>query len=72
MIAAIAYAAPTDYRPRFHANDHSRDTVVIAPQEMTLTNGRAARSALDIEGFRLVPHLSRIGEFRGGVPGTQN
>jgi hypothetical protein len=64
MIAAIAYAARTDYRPRFHANDHSRDTVVIAPQEMTLTNGRAAVPGLDIEGFRLVPHVSRVADFR--------
>lgn len=58
MEAVIAYAARTDERPRYYANDHSRDTVVIEPKVMALTDGRTDPPALDREGFLLVDHLT--------------
>jgi hypothetical protein len=61
--ALINYAARTGFRQRYYANDHSRDTVVIAPQVMALADGRAAPPSLAEEGFRLVPHRSRVRNF---------
>ncbi len=53
-VALIAYAARTVQRPRYYANDHSRDTVVIDLQAMPLTDGRANPPRLDDEGFALI------------------
>jgi hypothetical protein len=58
MEAMIAYAARGGGRPRYFANDHSRDTVVIDLQPMTLTNGRRDLPRLDAEGFALVDHAT--------------
>lgn len=52
--AVIAYAGRTDDRPRYYANDHSRDTVVTDLQAMALTDGRREPLSLDVEGFALV------------------
>ena len=67
--AVINYAARTDFRQRYYANDHSRDTVVIDGHPMELTDGRALVTDLDREGFKLVPHKSAIADFtdRGAV-----
>jgi hypothetical protein len=54
--AAIAYARRTGERPRYYANDHSRDTVVIDLQAMALGDGRREPPRLDVEGFALVEH----------------
>jgi hypothetical protein len=59
----IHYAAHTSFRPRYYANDHSRDTVVIDPVSMPLVNGRDSVLALDSEGFLLVKHESKVLEF---------
>lgn len=63
MIAQIAYAGRGVLRPRYFANDHSRDTVEIAPQPMALIDGRDTLPRLDHEGFALVPHQSAIRDF---------
>jgi hypothetical protein len=54
--AVIAYAARTGERPRYYANDHSKDRVPLDLQMMTLSDGRADPPSLDREGFELVPH----------------
>jgi hypothetical protein len=54
--ADIAYAGRTDHRPQYYANDHSRDTVVIKLQAMSLVDGRREPPSLDAEGFVLVDH----------------
>jgi len=61
--AAIAYAARTDFRQRYYANDHSRDTVVVEPHLMAVADGRAARTSLDVEGFVLADHASAVADF---------
>jgi hypothetical protein len=63
ITADIAYAARTDFRQRYYANDHSRDTVVVEPHAMALIDGRAAGPTLDGEGFVLVPHVSAVRDF---------
>ncbi len=59
----IAYAARTLERPRFFANDHSRDTVPIDPVAMPLIDGRRASCTLDREGFALIRHASTVTDF---------
>jgi hypothetical protein len=63
LFADIAYALNTGERPRYYANDHSRDTVVIDPRAMAMVDGRAAGPGLDDQGFVLVPHVSAVGDF---------
>lgn len=60
MRARIAYAARTRERPRYYANDHSRDRVPLDPREMALIDGRGAGTSLDVEGFALVEHASAV------------
>jgi hypothetical protein len=55
-VALIAYAARAPVRPRYYANDHSRDTVKIDLQTMALVDGRHEPPHLDVEGFALVDH----------------
>jgi hypothetical protein len=54
--AVIAYVARTGERPRYYANDHSKDRVSLDLQVMTLSDGRVDPPALDREGFVLVDH----------------
>ena len=61
--ALIAYAARTEFRQRYYANDHSRDTVVVAPRAMPLANARLMATALDSEGFVLTRHCSAVADF---------
>lgn len=64
VTATIAYAARTDFKQRYYANDHARDTVVLDPHPMELANGRETEPSLDREGFKLVPHASAVSDFR--------
>lgn len=64
VIASIAYAARTDFKQRYYANDHSRDTVVLDPHDMPIADGRMQDCSLDREGFKLVPHVSKVSDFR--------
>ncbi|MGF7170973.1 hypothetical protein FHS91_002661 [Sphingobium xanthum] len=52
----INYVADTPERPRYYANDHSKDTVVIEPHPMPAIDGRAENLELDGAGFMLVRH----------------
>lgn len=59
----INYVARTPDRPRYHANDHSRDTVVVEPRPMPVIDARALPLDLDREGVRLVRHASAVTDF---------
>lgn len=61
--AIINYVARTDFRQRYYANDHARDTVVVDGQERPVVNGRNAPTSLDREGFCLVAHRSDVASF---------
>lgn len=65
----INYVARTPDRPRYYANDHSRDTVVIEQHAMALTDGRAQALDLDSAGFQLVTHHSAAGDLRDKANG---
>jgi hypothetical protein len=64
--AAVPYAGPMAVRPRFHANDHSRDVLDIESRRMQVANARSIdpSPALEREGFELVRHRSAIADFR--------
>lgn len=63
LTAEIAYAARSIPRPRYYANDHSRDMLEIDPQAMPITDARSMNTSVDIEGFALVPHRSAVADF---------
>jgi hypothetical protein len=63
IAAAIAYAGRTVPRPRYYANDHSRDVLDVAPVTMPVTDARALASTLGDAGFTLVPHRSMVADF---------
>jgi len=59
----INYVGRSPERPRYYANDHSRDTVAIEPQSMKLTDGRDLGLGLDDAGFKLVQHKSGVADL---------
>ncbi len=61
--APIAYVGRSVARPRYYANDHSRDEVPVAPVEMDIIDARASRTTLDEAGFTLLPHRSAVADF---------
>jgi hypothetical protein len=61
--ALIAYAARSVARPRYHANDHSRDLLDITLIEMAVADTRARLPTLEGAGFTLIPHRSAVGDF---------
>jgi len=67
IVAEIAYVArsadPSAPRPRYHANDQSRDTVVLDPKLMPITSARGGGATLDSLGFELVAHESAVRDW---------
>jgi hypothetical protein len=61
--AAIAYAGRGVARPRYHANDQSRDLLEIVPEEMDIIDARELDTTLDQAGFTLVAHRSAVADF---------
>jgi len=59
----IAYVGRGATRPRFHANDHGRDSLEIVPVEMDIEDGRQRETTLDDTGFVLLPHRSALTDF---------
>lgn len=59
----INYSAREPERPRYFANDHSRDTVVIDARTMPVHGVRGQQTSLDVEGFILVDHKSAVNDF---------
>ena len=68
----IAYAGRSLPRPRYYANDHSRDVLDITLIEMEVTDARARAPTLDDAGFTLTAHRSAVIEFadRAAVEAT--
>src|ERR1700751_3220710 len=61
--AMIAYVRPSLPRPRYYANDHSRDVLDIALIEMDVADAPACAPTLDAAGFTLVTHRSAVSDF---------
>ena len=63
VTATIAYVRDTGERPRYYANAHEKDTIVLAPAPMPVVDLRGAATSLDVEGCELVPHRSEVADF---------
>jgi hypothetical protein len=72
--ATVPYAGPMSVRPRFHANDHSRDVLSIEPRAAHVANARNSRPmpSLEREGFELVRHVSAITDFCDPAEGERH
>jgi hypothetical protein len=66
VTATINYLGSMTERPRFHANDHSRDNLVLEAHQVEIADARqrATPPSLDREGLMLVEHRSAIRDFR--------
>lgn len=55
-----------DERPRYHANDTSRDVLNLEPHSVSIEDmrGRAISPSLEVEGFAIYPHCSTVKNFR--------
>ena len=63
VTAPIAYVRDTGERPRYYANAHEKDTIVLAPVPMPIADMRGTRTSLDEEGCVLVRHRSEVADF---------
>ena len=62
----VSYVAEMSERPRFYANDHSRDVMILDPRAVPIEDarGRLEPPTLDQDGFTLVRHVSAVTDFR--------
>ena len=65
----VNYTAEMPVRPRYHANDSSRDVLAIDPRRVRIEDARSSETAptLAREGIAIVPHASRVGDFRNAA-----
>lgn len=65
---ALGFSEPLSggIRPKFHANDNTHDVLNVIPRAVAIEDVRyrATPPSLDIEGFRLYPHVSSVRDFR--------
>jgi hypothetical protein len=61
----INYIGPMSERPRFYANDHSRDVLSLEPHTVEIEDVRAAAEAPSLrrEGFQITLHRSAVSDF---------
>jgi hypothetical protein len=66
---SINYIAEMPERPRYYANDHSRDVLTLDPRAVSIEDARGPGKSpsLNVEGFQLVPHRSLVSDFRNPV-----
>lgn len=58
--APIGYCQRTARTPFFYANAHEKDFVPLAPVEVDIHDARGRDCSLDVEGFILVEHRSKL------------
>jgi hypothetical protein len=63
VTAPIAYVRDTGARPRYYANAHEKDTIVVAPVPMPIADMRGTATHLDVEGCVLLSHRSEVADF---------
>jgi hypothetical protein len=62
----VNYIGAMSERPRYYANDHSRDVLTLEERTIRIADARdqAVRPSLEKEGFALVRHHSEVSDFR--------
>lgn len=63
---SVNYIGDMAQRPRYYANDHSRDVLDLDPRKIAIEDarGRIKAPSLAHEGFELVAHTSAIEDFK--------
>jgi hypothetical protein len=66
VMSRLGFSEPMATRPRFHANDTSRDVLNVIQRVVRIDDARlrATPPTLDEEGFCLVKHTSAVRDFR--------
>ena len=66
VTGSLGFSEPMAARPKFHANDISRDVLNVVPRAVTIEDARhrATPPSLDREGFCLRSHRSPVRDFR--------
>jgi hypothetical protein len=66
VTGTLGFSEPMATRPKFHANDTSRDVLNVVPRAVPIEDARRRTTppTLDLEGFCLRPHRSRVRDFR--------
>jgi len=62
--ASINYIGAMQTRPRFYAQDHSKDVLALDPRTVKIEDVRGNSPTLAREGFALIPHKSAVADFR--------
>src|SRR5208283_4337828 len=65
VAGAVNYIADMVQRPRYYANDHSRDVLALDPRTVIIEDVRERSDApsLSGEGYQLVSHRSSVENF---------
>ncbi len=63
MRVTMNYVQKGGPRPYYYANAHEKDFVPIDPQGVEMLDGRPLTSSVDIEGFQLLRHPSKVTDF---------
>jgi len=63
--ARLNYIAPMACRPRYYADDASRDVLTLDPRSVAIEDARvrAQPHSLSVEGFELIRHTSAVEDF---------
>lgn len=66
LMARLGFSEPMAKRPKFHANDTSRDELNVIQRAVRIDDARKRKMppTLDEEGFCLVAHASAVRDFR--------
>ena len=69
LLGTLGFSEPMEVRPRFHANDISRDVLNVVPRAVPIEDlrQRPVAPTLDAEGFTLVSHASAVRDLRDGA-----
>jgi hypothetical protein len=66
VLGTLGFSEPMAVRPKFHANDNTRDVLNVVPRAVPIEDlrYRTAPPSLDIDGFKLYPHRTGVRDFR--------
>ncbi len=69
VTGAVNYIAAMAERPRYYANDHSRDVLALDPRTVIIEDVRARPDAPSLrrEGYQLVSHRSSVDDFKNSA-----
>ncbi len=66
VIAPLGFTEPLPVRMKFHANDRTDDVLNTIPHDARIEDARTRSKppSLDVEGFMLIPHQTKVQNFR--------